>query len=644
MHVRTTTVKAVAAALALVLVGVAGCSGGSGGDGGPCAFENRSAGATAQFHADASCATNPFPDDRLRNGDALALPVSRFSYLLDENDEALDTARAYISSIAAGIDTDGFSTVAPIVISLNKEVDLATVPDGVQLYRFTGATPALDATVLTPTWEADRSTLLLQQRTPLAEATTYGVVVTAELLDLGGRPTARARDFQALLSTTPSAELTALVDAAVSAGTSSDAIALAFTFRTQTITADLLSIRDQIFGATTLGSSLDIAYQDPSAIPDAIEGAFSSGETGFTSSLAAVGIAGTNLAMIFNGSYASYDFRGTDKKGFDPPHVDGTTTPPTARLLIRGTIPEGTMPAGGWPVVIYGHGLGGKNDDVYKWGDKIAPHGFAMVGITAAEHIPRGQVITFFDWDSMPGTRESLRQTTADQLQMLRALRDAKAAGLAPYTDLNLQEVSYLGISLGGIMGSSFLALAPDVKRGALVVPGGHLSYELYAEEVATSYLWPFISSRSGLQPTDAAWMPFLKNFEHLIQIGLDAGDPLNYAPHVVTPGNQLPGVTGSRPVLMLESEGDNWVPNIANEALREALGIPILTAPVNDGAGVSGMWLYREEDFSDVHPEIVGTEPHGYISALCEAQLQVWHWLETEGTDVIDPVGQFCQ
>lgn len=643
MHVRTTTVTVtVGAALALVSTG-AGCGGGKGGDGGPCAFENRSAGATAQFHADSSCATNPFPDDRLRSGDALVLPVSRFSYLLDENDETLDTARAYIASIAAGIDTDGFSTTAPIVISLNKEVDLATVPDGVQLYRFSGAVPAADQTVLVPTWEADRSALLLQQRTPLAESTTYGVVITAGLLDLGGRPTARARDFQALLSTAPTAELTALVDAAVNAGTSSDAIALAFTFRTQTITADLLAIRDQIFGATTLGSSLDIAYQDPSTIPDAIEGAFTSGETGFTSSLASVGVAGTNLAMIFNGSFASYDFRGADKKGFDQPHVDGTTTPPAVRLLIRGTIPKGTMPAGGWPVVIYGHGLGGKNDDVYEWGDKIAPHGFAMVGITAAEHIPRGEVITFFDWDSMPGTRESFRQTTADQLQMLRALRDAKNAGLAPYTNLNLQEVSYFGISLGGIMGSSFLALAPDVKRGALVVPGGHLSYELYAEEVATSYLWPFISNRSGLQPTDPTWIPFLKNFEHLIQIGLDAGDPLNYAPHVVTPGNQLPGVSGSRPILMHESEGDNWVPNVANEALREALGIPVLTAPVTDGAGVSGMWLYREADFAAAYPEIVGTEPHGYISRLCEAQEQIWHWLETEGTEVVSPIGLPC-
>lgn len=629
------------AVLGLVAAGAAGCGGGNGGtDGGPCAFERHNAGATAQFHLATECWTNPWPDDRLAPGGALALPGDRFTWLLPR-EAGFDTARAYAQSIADGVaaDADGFSTLAPIAISLDREVDLATVPQGVRFYRFDAGTPAADASVeVDATWDARLSSLLLQPRVPLAEGTTYGIVVTAQLLDPLSRPTARARDFQVILAENTPAELAALVAAADGDGISTDTIAVAFTFTTRSIAAPLVAVRDRVFGV--LGSALVPSFESPSDFAGIQEGTFLPADPEFGSSLE--GRPGENLGSLTTGTFETFDFRGPDGRAWDPDLVSGPSAPPTGKIPFRLTLPPGTPPVGGWPVVIVQHGLGGNDLDVFKWGNALAARGYAAIGISAVEHGHRGDVLDFFDWDSIPGTRESFRQSIADQLQLLRMMRNAASAGTPPFDQVDANDVTYFGVSLGGILGGSFLSVAPDVPRGALVVPGGHLSRELFAVEVGTSYLWPFISDRSGIDPASEHWTPFLAGFEPLVQLGLDPGDPANLGVHVVAPGTQLPG-SQPRQVLMLEAEGDNWVPNEANEALRRALGIPLLASATSDVGGVSGAWRYRLDDFVGEYPDLGQEEPHGYFGLLCEAQEQVWHWIASGGTEVLDPTAVTC-
>src|SRR5687768_11349062 len=120
-----------------VMVGaalVAGCNGG-GSDSDPCGFEHRGVGATAQYHHDVECATNPFPSDVLRNGSTISLPAERFTWTLPRTD-AFDMARTYIENVAATYDADGFSTIAPIYVSVDYPIDPATASEGVQFFRF----------------------------------------------------------------------------------------------------------------------------------------------------------------------------------------------------------------------------------------------------------------------------------------------------------------------------------------------------------------------------------------------------------------------------------------------------------------------------------------------------------------------------
>lgn len=617
---------------AVVALGLAtGCSGGDEGDGGGrCDFQIGSGGPIAQFHEDLDCAPNPWPSDRLLVDGRVSVPQSRVSYAIPPGEE-FDDARAYLQATSDSLDSDGWSTIAALHIVLDREPDLATVTDGVRFYRFTGDTPAPDATAFDATWDEDLNALVLQPLTPLLESTTYGVVVTADLLDAGTRPTSRSREFQKYLAGTPLANDVALFEGA---GMETDRIALAYTFTTATNTAEMVSVRDLIFAAD--GSVHAPAYQDPSSFAGLEEGYFLSGSPEFAASIAGL-TAGSNLAAVVNGSFDAWNFR--DASGaFSPPLVAGTGVPPVERLDFRLTIPEGPVPPTGFPVVIYGHGLGGQNSDVYRWGDELAKYGFAVIGISAVHHGYRGTVPEFFDWNSMPRTREHFRQTTADHLQLLRAVREGAADGLVPFDQLDENDVSYFGISLGGIMGSSFLSLAPYNEKGLLVVPGGHLSRELYAEEVGGTYLYPFIANRAQISAGDAEFPLFLKGFEMLVQLGMDRVDPVNYAAHVITPGTQFPSSSPKR-VLQTISVGDTWVPNDSNEALQRALGIPTLTASVTSAGGVSGAWRIDDTEF----PQVSGDEPHGYFSSLCEAQEMGFHWLESGGTEVTDPTTVAC-
>ena len=621
-------------ALAATSTVFTGCNSDKGGGNPACRYETHAAGAIAQFNADGNCHANPWPSDELLVDGALQIGVERFAYVAPPTED-FDRMREYLAEVIASLDANGFSTIAPFRISFDHAVDPATAADGFHFFRFDGATPSPDATAFVFTWDAELSVLEAQPQTPLAEGVTYGVVISAGLLDTDARPTARSRSFTGLLANEPPTEITALLAAAEGEGIDSSAVALAFRFTTMSATADLVAIRDRIFGAAA--DVLVPEYDSPSEITGIVEGVFTDTSAGWASALSGA-TEGSNLAMVAVGTFDPWDFRGADGSAIDADLVTGTATPPTNHIDFRIAIPEGPTPPGGWPVLLFAHGLGGSAVDAYEIGDAIAAEGFAVVGISAIQHGRRGNVTNFFNWEDLPATREHFRQTSIDHLQLVRLLRNGKAGNVPPFDLLDVDDVTYFGVSLGGIMGSAFLSVAPYNTKGLLVVPGGHLSLELEAETVGDQYLHPFIASRAGLDPTTPEFATFLRAFMPVVQLGLDAGDPVNYATHVVTPGQQLPGTAPKR-VLQMISIGDTWVINDANYALQRALGIDVLTPPIGDGGGVSGALVISADDW----PEVAQEEPHGWFGDLCAFQEVSWNWIQSDGTAVSDPQAAAC-
>jgi predicted acyl esterase len=133
-------------------------------------------------------------------------------------------------------------------------------------------------------------------------------------------------------------------------------------------------------------------------------------------------------------------------------------------------LPDGQMPAGGWPGVVVLHGLAGTRGSLELVSTSFAEAGFAVLAYDARGHGASGGVIT------LAGPRE-----VAD----LRAIRNALAARV----DVSDAKIGAWGISYGG--GQVWNALAAGVPFAAAEVVETWTS--LY------DALWPQGLARSGI-------------------------------------------------------------------------------------------------------------------------------------------------
>jgi hypothetical protein len=143
--------------------------------------------------------------------------------------------------------------------------------------------------------------------------------------------------------------------------------------------------------------------------------------------------------------------------------------------------------------------------------------------------------------------------------------------------------VNYIGVSLGGIEGGTFMGLSPEVTRGVLNVPGCEWSLLIF-RSVVFDVLKPLVESalpdsldqQIAIAATQGEW---------------DYTDPITFAPHLT--GARLPplpapstmGLVALPPkqILVQESEGDALVSNLSTRILSRTIGLGgfDLTVPV---------------------------------------------------------------
>ncbi|WP_155949207.1 VolA/Pla-1 family phospholipase [Gayadomonas joobiniege] len=132
------------------------------------------------------------------------------------------------------------------------------------------------------------------------------------------------------------------------------------------------------------------------------------------------------------------------------------------------------MPENGWPVVILAHGIASKKEDMLALTAALSRAGFATVAMNLPLHGERGfdidddgqpDVVTdqadasaYMNLANLQATRDNLRQSVADFLQLRLALatQDFTFNG----HQIDGQSVSFVGHSLGGIVGSVVTAIA----------------------------------------------------------------------------------------------------------------------------------------------------------------------------------------
>jgi hypothetical protein len=275
----------------------------------------------------------------------------------------------------------------------------------------------------------------------------------------------------------------------------------------------------------------------------------------------------------------------------------------------------GVKPPGGWPVLIFQHGLTRSRLDAAGVADSFADQGYVVVSIDLPLHGIGGATAAanpFYDaanertfnldlvnndtlaagqdgkidgsgthFVNVPSplvTRDNIRQGAVDLLALTRSLGslnlDADPAG-----DINTARIHFLGHSLGGIVGGVFLgtAGATEVVTGELANPGGGVAQTIFDSPAFGPRIKAGLAAQ-GIAAGSTIYAQFIRD----AQTAVDAGDPINYIATAAT----------ARPLLVLQVVGggtlsgggvslsDQVVVNSATQRLIDAAGLPRISTP----------------------------------------------------------------
>lgn len=266
------------------------------------------------------------------------------------------------------------------------------------------------------------------------------------------------------------------------------------------------------------------------------------------------------------------------------------------RVQFALTIPKGTAPAGGWPVVLYSHGTGGDDltfcatgsDD--EEGTVMARAGVAMFGVSQPLHADRGTPDTNVDLDSFnfynpDAGRSNFRQGALDQVYLANLLSTAQATFTFEGRSFQLDptSVSFFGHSQGGLVGAIAAPFfSNQVRAAGFSGTGGGLSLTL---QLRKDPLDIALVLASLLDFDDGEEVTPFHPVIGLIQTLIEVTDPLNYGPYYFAE----PGEWGGRPIPILLTEGmdDPYTPPVATEALAAAARIPLVGEPASDPIGL---------------------------------------------------------
>ena len=512
-------------------------------------------------------------------------------------------------------------------------------------------------------WDGESQTLHARPERPLLQARRYALVLTTRVLDEAGQPLTPLAG-KALVSEAAqgiSAQGTVLQQLKPLGLTRKDLAAVAV-FTTQSVTAGLEQMRASL--DSTSGPTLRFALgpNGASSVYPRVEldGIDVRRQTAADPTAPLAERVVLPLAVVPPTAVRTIAFGRFSSRSFLTPerHIPATPTRSdipamtgTEEVDVTVFLPAGVMPRDGWPVAIFGHGFG---DDRHVTPTVVAgtmaraglatvvinvvghgggPAGILIVTRTGQEPItlPAGGRGVDLDGDgriastegvatlpasrlALISTRDGLRQTVADLMQLVRAIQrgvDVDGDGRA---DLDRERIYYFGQSFGGIYGTLLMAVDPQVKIGVLNVAGGPIveigrqspvfrglvvnqlrrrtPSLLNGENDFTESL-PLPGEEPVRQPAPGALaiQAYFDRAEWLSQ----SSNPVAFAPYLRQA--PLPGVP-PRPVLFQWAVGDQTVPNPTTVALLNAGLLQPVSSLYRHDLMMSGL----SERFRDSH------------------------------------------
>ncbi len=280
------------------------------------------------------------------------------------------------------------------------------------------------------------------------------------------------------------------------------------------------------------------------------------------------------------------------------------------------------------PAVLFGHGLFGtgtgyiKDDFLQRAANEKCFVIFAgdLIGLTE-----RQIAISAFsanDLNRSHALSEKLGQAVINIISLEHLMRGAMASSPEFMLDgtpiIDTDNIWYLGGSLGGIMGGTFMAYDPFIELGALGVPGSNWSLLL-----ERSFAW------SPLQIAAVAAYGNPYDYQMLVSFlafSLERWDPITTARRVIA--DPLPN-TPEKQILVYETLNDSLVTNLATEMLVRTMDLPVLAPTVKmpplmaltTDPVLSGFTIYDENVPVATLNNVPPTEDNGTHAGVNERQ-----------------------
>jgi hypothetical protein len=344
------------------------------------------------------------------------------------------------------------------------------------------------------------------------------------------------------------------------------------------------------------------------------------------------------------------------------PTHQATTQPAAFQCIIpRAALANATATAIPARASIYGHGLLGSNTEVSAGNvrDMANEHNFVFCAtkwIGMSDEDIGNAVGILQDISKFPSLTDRLQQSMVNQLFLARLMIHPNGfVANAAFQDqfgapvIDTSDVFYDGNSQGGIFGGTVMAVAQDITRGVLGVPGMNYSLLLTRSTDFATYsaiLYP--SYPNELQrPLVLA----------LIQMLWDRSDPNGYAHHMTT--DPLPN-TPQHKVLLHVAFGDHQVANVSTEIEARTIGASIHSPAITPGRhtdvnpyfGIPAIPAYPFDgsaiviwDSGAAAPPITntapmtGADPHSHPRSNASARTQKSEFLKSNGA-VVDVCG----
>jgi dienelactone hydrolase len=490
-------------ALLCALAALAGCGGG--GDGG---------GVKVLDHVDpADFFSRPFPREDRRHADG--------SIDLDGFPRPSPLYGAYLDAVAQ--DRHGFGTSAAIFFRFSGPVDPASLP--------TSPAAALDpaaSVFLVDLAAGNRVPVRIRLRPgsgpfsgpnllaiepfpgrPLRPSSRYAALVTTRVRGADGAPVGADA---ALAGELAGGLLAPVADWAAQSGLSPKEIAGATVFTTADPTADMAALREAVRRDLATPPAPQMVTWQAGANYDEYDGVYDG----------PIYQQGSPPYLLpAQGGTIAFDAQGR-------PQLVRTES-----IRFALTVPQGPMPAGGWPVVLYAHGTGGDRRSFIDDGTatRLAGVGVAVISIDQVLHGTRDPTgtdpeVTFFNFQNIAAARDNVRQGAADDFQLLRLVQAWPDVAL-PQTSAHLrfdpQRIGFMGHSQGGLTGPLFVAYEPAVRGAVFSGAGGGFLIGLLGKTQPVD-IASFVATLLDDEPVDE-FHPALA----LLQLYFEPADPANY-------------------------------------------------------------------------------------------------------------------